>query len=49
MNNTPNLTAKCLTDDCTNLTDIVLCDDCTEEYLYDYELARDDRHEARLS
>lgn len=49
MNNTPNKLAKCEGVDCANLTDIVLCDDCTDKYLYDYELARDDRYEARLS
>jgi hypothetical protein len=49
MNNTHNPMSKCEGVDCTNLTDIVLCDDCTEEYLYHYELAREDRHEARLS
>ena len=48
MNNTHNPIIKCEGSDCTNLTDIVLCDTCTEEYLYDYELYRDDRAEARL-
>jgi hypothetical protein len=48
MNNTHNSLAKCEGADCTNLTDIVLCDTCTEDYLYDYELAREDRAEARL-
>ena len=48
MTNTHNSLAKCEGVDCANLTDIVLCDDCTEEYLYDYELAREDRAEARL-
>ena len=48
MNNTHNPIAKCEGADCTNLTDIVLCDNCTEDYLYDYELAREDRAEARL-
>ena len=48
MTHTPNQLAKCEGAECTNLTDIVLCDTCTEDYLYDYELDRDDRAEARL-